>query len=453
MTFEVGRRVHIVGVGGAGMSGVARLLSERGCRVSGSDAQAGPVLDELVAHGVRVDVGADATHGADAEVVLWSPAVAADHPELAAARVRGATLLPRADLLAELGRLQPVVGITGTHGKTTATSMLVWVMSAAGRDDSRLLGAPVRGVGANGHWGGPDLLLEVDESYGTFARLAPAALGLLNVEADHLDHYGSVEALHDAFVDLVERTTGPVAVWIDDPGAAAVARRVGRDVRTVGATADVRLGEVRVDATGTRARLTHPEAGEVALDLAVPGRHNAIDAAVVATLCLDLGIERSAVERGLASFHGAPRRFDRRGHWHGAVVIEDYAHLPGEIRATVQATRAAGYDRVVAVFQPHRVSRTVALAAQFAGAFDDADEVIITDLYAAGEPNPEGVTGRVVSDVVAGGRAGVHYAATPSEVITVLEESVAGRPADAVLLLGAGDIAARVVDGLEGLEP
>ncbi len=453
MTFERGRRVHIVGAAGAGMSGVARLLSERGCRVSGSDALAGPALDELAAIGVVVDVGADTAHGADADVILWSPAVADDHPELAAARARGATLLARADLLAELGRLQPVVGITGTHGKTTATSMLVWVMSAAGRDDSRLLGAPVRGLGANGHWGGPDLLLEVDESYGTFARLVPRALGLLNVEADHLDHYGSVAALRDAFVALVERTTGPVAVWVDDPGAGEVARRVGRGVRTVGASADSRLGEVRVDATGTRARLTHPEVGEVTLDLAVPGRHNAIDAAVVATLCLDLGIERDAVERGLASFRGAPRRFDPRGRWRGAVVIEDYAHLPGEVRATVQATRAAGYDRVIAVFQPHRVSRTVALAGEFAGAFEGADEVVITDLYTAGEPNPEGVTGRVVSDVVGVGRSGVRYAATPTDVIATLSESVAGRPADAILLLGAGDIAARVVEGLDGLEP
>ena len=453
MTLEIDARVHVVGVAGAGMSGVARLLAERGCRVSGSDAAAGVVLDELAASGIRVDVGADPSHGADALEVLWSPAVSPEHPELAAARERGARLISRAELLERLADLRPVVGVTGTHGKTTATSMLVWVMSAAGRDDARLLGAPVRGIGANGHWGGPALLMEVDESYGTFARLAPAALGLLNVEADHLDHYGSVGALHDAFAELVERTTGPVVAWVDDPGAARVAERVRRPVHTVGARGWVRLERVREEPEGVRARLVHPEAGEIAIALRVPGRHNAANAAVVAALSVALGVDVGAIEEGLASFRGAPRRFERRGAWRGMTVIEDYAHLPGEIRATIEAARGAGYERVVAVFQPHRVSRTLALAAQFGDAFADAEAVVISDVYTAGEPNPQRVTGQLVAEAVDATRGGVRYAPTLDDVVNAIGELAREARPDALLLLGAGDIAARVLERLEGLEP
>jgi len=202
--------------GGAGMSGVARLLVERGARVSGSDAQDSSALEGLRALGVDVYVGHDAHHGADADVVLWSPAIATDNPELAAARARGALMMNRAALFGELATEQRVLGLTGTHGKTTATSMLVQVLFASGRDDGRLLGVEVLGVGANGHFGSDDLVVELDESYGTFAEVAPYALGLLNVEPDHLDHYGSLDALEEAFAALVERTSGPVVVWSDD---------------------------------------------------------------------------------------------------------------------------------------------------------------------------------------------------------------------------------------------
>ncbi|MFI5036121.1 MAG: UDP-N-acetylmuramate--L-alanine ligase [Acidimicrobiales bacterium] len=444
---EPSTRVHVVGVGGAGMSGVARLLVGAGCVVSGSDAAPSRELDELRAAGVAVFVGHSADHGADAEVVLWSPAVGRDNVELAAGRERGARMVDRAELLGELGRRFRVVGLTGTHGKTTATSMMAHVQAAAGRDAARLVGAPVPGLGANGHFGPDGLVLEVDESFGTFARLAPHALGLLNVEADHLDHYGSVAALEAAFVALVERTTGPVVAWVDDEGAARVARGARRGVDSVAevAASTWRVSRVRVTREGSSFTLTGPG---VALEvhLAVAGRHAVADAAVVAALGLADGLDATAVTAGLAAFRGVPRRFERRGSWRGVDIFEDYAHLPGEIRATLDALRSIGFARVTAVFQPHRVTRTLALGAAFAPAFDRADHVVITDLYLAGEPNPDAVTGEAVAGPLRERRGeDVVYASTFEEVAAALV-ALHDR-SDVVVLLGAGDVA-RVIDHL-----
>jgi UDP-N-acetylmuramate--alanine ligase len=446
-----GTRVHIVGVGGAGMSAVARLLAESGCEVSGSDRSGSSELVALAAAGVRVAVGHDAAHGADAQVVLWSPAVGDDNVELVAARRRGARMLVRADLVAELGRHYRVTGLAGTHGKTTATSMMVHVQAAAGRDPARLVGAAVPGVGPGGHDGPDGLILEADESYGTFARLAPAALGLLNVEADHLDHYGTLASLEGAFADLVGRTTGPVAVWVDDPGARRAAGAAGVDYYAVGTdeSAPWRLTDVTVAREGSRFTLLEP-AGELTVRLGVAGRHRVIDAAVVAALALADGLEPSAVAAGLAAFRGSPRRFERRGTWRGVDLFEDYAHLPGEISVTLAALREVGYDRVTAVFQPHRVTRTLALADQFAPAFDEADHVVVTDLYLAGEPNPGAVTGELVAAPLRARRgAAVVYAPSFADVVGALDALRAD--SDVIVLLGAGDVASVIADLPGGL--
>lgn len=451
MIFKRGTRVHIVGVGGAGMSGLARLLATRGCAVSGSDARASDVLEELRAAGVAVHVGHDPGAVGDAQVVLWSPAVPEDDAELAAARDRGATLVGRASVLAELARMRPVVGLTGTHGKTTATSMLVHVFHAAGVDASRLLGAPVVGVGTNGHWGDEPLVMEVDESYGTFRELEPAALGLLNVEPDHLDYYGDRDALETAFADLVERTVGPVVAWVDDPGSRRVRGHVTRPVVSVGRRdADWVVTDEVVSRRAARFDLTGPDGQHLEVELSVTGAHNVANAAVVAVLALSVGLAAEHVVGGLAAFTGAPRRFEFRGRWHGADVYEDYAHLPGEVAATLAAARAAGYTEIAAVFQPHRVTRTIALAADFADAFDSAQRVIVTDIYRAGEANPTGVTGQLVAEAVARSFEGpVDYAATFDDVVAAL---AAGSGPDAIFFLGAGDIAdaiGRLAGGLD----
>jgi len=435
-------RVHIVGVGGAGMSGVARLLVERGARVSGSDAADSATLEGLRAIGVDVDVGHDARNGADADVVLWSPAVAPDNPELVAAQARGALMMNRAALFGELGVAQRVLGLTGTHGKTTATSMLVQVLSASGRDDGWLLGAEVLGVGANGHWGSDDLIVELDESYGTFADVAPYALGLLNVEPDHLDHYGSLDVLEGAFAALVDRTSGPVVVWCDDDGARRVAERAQRDVIDVGTGDDAtwHVTDVRVRRDSSSFTLRGPNV-DVALTLHVTGAHNVADAAVVAVLALTLGLSVHDVTTGLSRFEGAPRRFQLLGTWAGVDVYESYAHLPGEITAIVNATHAAGYERIMAVFQPHRVTRTLNLVHEFAAAFDGVATVIVTDIYRAGEENPTGVTGEVIERAIRERAAGIHhmYCATLDDVPDALEDLRGDH--DVVLLLGAGDVA------------
>jgi len=438
--FEPGVRVHVVGVGGAGMSGLARLLVESGAVVSGSDLADSAVLEELRALGVTVAVGHQALNATHADVVVWSPAVASDNAELVAARASGSTLLSRADVLAELATARPVIGLSGTHGKTTATSMLAHVLAADGRDAGRLLGAEVLGLGANGHWGSDEVVLEVDESYGTFTLVRPRALGLLNVEADHLDHYGSLGALEHAFAELLGRTDGPVVIWSDDPGCQRVAALAQGPVVRVG-TGDAPWRVDDVEVTRREARFTlHGPATEMRLTLHVTGVHNVADAAVVAVLARELGVSPDAIRTGLANFRGAPRRFDLLGSWRGVDVYESYAHLPGEIRAILSATRAAGYERITAVFQPHRVTRTLSLVEEFAPAFDLASAVIVTDIYPAGEPNPTGVSGEVIAEALRRRGAGVvTYCAAIDDVPDALENL--HEDSDVVVLLGAGDVA------------
>lgn len=439
MIFTTGVRVHIVGVAGAGMSALAVYLKGFGCEVSGCDATDTSVLAQLRERGIAVTSSHDAHHVARADAVLWSPAVVSTHVELEEARRRGVTMMTRAEVLGELSAYARFIGVTGTHGKTTATSMLVHIMRAAGRDDSRLVGAAVRGVGFSGYHGVDDVIVEVDESYGAFSQLTPQALALLNVEADHLDHYGSLENLETAFVQVLERCTGPVVVWSDDAGAHRVASRLARPWISVGTREDAQwvLGEVWLTRYGSRALLSGPR--EVSIELSVTGRHNVVNAAVAAVLALSLGVTVDAVTAGLARFRGAPRRFELVARWRGVDVVDDYAHLPGEIVATVAAARAAGYERIVALFQPHRVTRTLNVGGDFAPAFDGLDAVIVTDIYTAGEANPDGVTGDVVAEFVRQrGRTAVHYAATLAESAATLSRIASD--ADLVLLLGAGNV-------------
>jgi UDP-N-acetylmuramate--alanine ligase len=446
---DPGMRVHVIGVAGAGMSALAMLLAEMGATVSGSDARDAPILEELRGRRVTTFVGHDAGNVAGAEIVLWSPAVRADNVELVAAREAGSVLMPRARAFAELAEMKRVIGLTGTHGKTTATSMMVQVSLAAGRDDGWLVGAPVLGVGAQGHWGDGDLIVEVDESYGTFSELSPYALGILAVEADHLDHYGTLAALEAEFSDLIARTTGPVAVWGDDPGARLVAK--GRaDAIFVGTDAadGWRVSAVELERRGASFHLDGPQ-DSFDVTLRVSGAHNVANAAVVAALASSIGVSADAIARGLSNFVGAPRRYQYRGSWRGIDVYDDYAHLPGEIAAMLAATHAAGYERVTVVFQPHRVTRTLALATQFASAFEGARHVIVTDIYTAGEENPTGVTGELIAEELQRFDPALDtlYCSDLSIVTEVLEHL--SDDSDAILVLGAGDVGS-IIDTLLG---
>jgi UDP-N-acetylmuramate--alanine ligase len=423
------------------MSALAMLLAEMGAQVSGSDLTETEVFEELRARHVTTYVGHDASNVEGAEVVLWSPAVAADNVELVAARELGAQLLTRAQVMGELAAMKRVIGFTGTHGKTTATSMMVQIALAAGRDDGWLVGAPVLGVGANGHWGDGDLIVEVDESYGTFSELRPYALGLLAVEADHLDHYGTLEALETAFRDLLERTSGPVVAWGDDAGVRRVLASLQREVVRVGLTsrAPWRVSDVVLERRNASFRLRGPS-DSFEVTLRVTGAHNVANAAVAAVLARQIGIERDGIVRGLSNFVGAPRRYQYRGAWRGVDVYEDYGHLPGEIAAILATTRAAGYERPTVVFQPHRVTRTLALVDQFATAFEGARHVIVTDLYLAGEANPDAVTGEIIANALIRRDPSLDtlYCADLALVGELLEHLVV--ESDVILFLGAGDI-------------
>ena len=443
-------RVHIMGVAGAGMSALAVYLAEWGASVSGCDLRGGAVLEDLRARGIEVTPSHDPRHVAGVDVLLWSPAVHEDHPELVAGAVSGVEELRRRELLAQLATIQPVLAVTGTHGKTTATSMLAHVLASAG-DASWMVGAEVRGLGAAGHYGGGSLALELDESYGAFTEIAPASLAVLNVDADHLDYYGDLASLRRAFLELAERTRGPVVVYGGDEGARAVATACSRPVTLVGPPESGANAVVTTRALrpfGASADLVSPE-GEVHLELAVGGEHSVIDAAVVATLALENGVPVAAIEEGLAAFRGAPRRFERVGRFGSADVVIDYAHLPAEIATTIRSARSAGYRHPVAVFQPHRYTRTLAVGEDFAPPFDDLDVVIVTDIYGAGEENPEGVTGEFVARALRRrGRVGeVLYAPTLRDVARLIERG----GGDIILLIGAGDVPE--VATLLGVEP
>lgn len=442
------RTIHVVGVGGAGMSGLARLLVDLGHVVTGSDLRDSPTVASLRASGIAVAVGHAAANVGDADLVTSSPAVAGDNVELVAAADRGVRVATRAQVLGALCELREVLAVAGTHGKTTTSAMLTLILVAAGRSPSFLIGADVAGLGANARLGrGAELVMEADESYGTFTLLSPALCGLTNVEADHLDHYGTLDALRGAFAELLSRSKERV-VNADDPVARELARGLGA-VR-VGTTEDCELvvADVRLERAASRFTL-RGDLGTVEVRVGAPGRHNVENAAVAAAMALVRGVEPAAIAEALGRFAGVPRRFEFRGVLGGATLVDDYAHLPGEVAAAVATARAGGWHRVVAVFQPHRYTRTSALAGSFAGAFDGVDLVVVTDVYPAGEPPLPGVTGRLVADAIAAGPRApeVRYvkdrAALAAFVAPLLGEG------DLLLTMGAGDLTT-LPDELQG---
>lgn len=433
------RRVHIVGIGGAGMSGMARYLAGRGCVVTGSDTADSSTMVDLAVT-MDVYVGSDVDKATNADVLTMSPAVSDDDLEIVAARSAGIPVLSRAKFLARLSHDHEVVAFAGTHGKTTTTSMYLMIAHAAKESPSWLLGAPVIGLGENGGFGSHQLVLELDESYGTFADVAPSSLGLLNVEADHLDHYGDLAGVQRAFRELVSRTKRHVVVWYGSTAHELV--KTVKSIVTVGddPRATWRVGEVSQELIGSTYTLTSNEAA-LSIALRVPGLHNVVNSAIAAVTALLNDIPSSAVIDGLSQFQGAPRRYEIHGTITGgdALVIEDYAHLPSEIRTAITTARGDQGRRVVAVFQPHRVTRTTNLTEEFGTAFEDVDELIVTDIFSSGEPNPQGVTGQIIVDAVR------ERSSTPVRYIADRREAAAyirtrQSEADVVLVLGAGDI-------------
>lgn len=446
---ELGR-VHLVGVGGVGMSAVATLLAARGLRVSGSDAVEGPAFPALVQAGVQVHVGHDAALVEGVDTLVVSSAVRATNPELVRARELGVRVLHRSQALAALMADRTAVAVAGAHGKTTTSGMIAAALLAAGADPSFAIGGTVRGpdgpLGGARDGAGP-FVAEADESDGSFLAYHPQVAVVTNVEPDHLDHYGSREAFEEAFVRFAAGIAdgGLLVTCADDPGAvrlAAAAARPGLQVLTYGTApgADVRVGPVVADGDRWAVPVTASDGVQVTLPLPAPGDHNGLDAAAAWTVLRRLGLSAQQAATALAGFGGTGRRFEERGRAAGVRVVDDYAHHPTEVAALLRAARqVVGDGRLLVLFQPHLFSRTAAFATQFGTALDLADEVVVTAVYAAREDPDPAVTGAlVVAAVPTPGRA--RYVADRLAAAHAL--AAAARPGDLLLTVGAGDVTA-----------
>jgi UDP-N-acetylmuramate--alanine ligase len=448
--------VHLVGIGGAGMSGIARILLARGVRVSGSDRRDTPTVLALRALGARVAIGHDPANLGEAATVVVSTAIRDDNPELRAARERGLPVLPRAVALAAVMAGRRSVAVAGTHGKTSTTSMLTVAVQACDADPSFAIGGDLNESGSNAHAGTGDVFVaEADESDRSFLLLAPHAAIVTNVEADHLDNYGdlaAVEAAFDRFVQTVP-AEGFVVLCADDPGSARLATvPVPARVRTYGtaAGADLRLVDLTVAREGTSytAVLDGRELGRVAIR--VPGEHMARNSAAALLAGLELGFPAACLIDGLARFGGVHRRFELKGTAAGVRVYDDYAHHPTEVEAQLRAARAvAGEGRLVVAFQPHLYSRTREFADGFGAALGLADDVVVMEVYGAREDPVPGVTGAMVADAVPLPPDRVRFEPSWSAAAPAL--AARARAGDLVVTMGAGDVSMVGPEVLEAL--
>jgi UDP-N-acetylmuramate--alanine ligase len=445
------RQVHFVGVGGIGMSGIAELLVNLDYRVSGSDVRRSDVTDRLASLGVRVAIGHDARHAHGADVVVVSSAVAPDNPEVVEAHARRIPVIPRAEMLAELMRLRVGIAVAGAHGKTTTSSMVAFMLERAGLDPTAVIGGRLSAFGSNARLGrGPYMVVEADESDRSFLRLSPAIAVVTNIDREHMDSYGSFDRLVDAFHDFANRVPfyGAIVACLDDPAVRSLLPRLTRPTITYGFddAADVRGWDVETDGESGRCQVgCRPGGGSGTtaagrLSLPIPGRHNLQNALAAVAVGLELGVPFDRVVGALTEFRGVERRYQTRGTVRGIRVIDDYGHHPTEIAAVLATARDGRPARLVAVFQPHRYTRTRDLLAAFGPALASADVVVLTDIYPAGEPPLPGVTLDTLAEAVRRTVPTLH-------VIPRIDDVPAGlarlaRSGDLIVTLGAGSISA-----------
>ncbi|MEI2712792.1 MAG: UDP-N-acetylmuramate--L-alanine ligase [Nocardioides sp.] len=440
-------RVHFVGLGGAALSAIATIMAERGIHVTGSDNNDTPFLGRLRDLGVEPHLTYDATHVGDADVVVVTTAAREDNPEVVEARRRGLTLWPRSAGLASVMADRRVLAVAGTHGKTTTTSLLTVALLAAGADPTYAVGGVLSTTGRNARNGSDDLFVaEADESDGAFLVYAPHAAIVTNVDADHLDIWGTEEAYRRAFTDFLDRIdpAGFVVCCTDDPGAVEVAEQAeGRGLEVIrvatSAPADLRLEDTRFTDGLSRATIRRGDSTLGELRLRIPGSHYLLDAAAALAVGMRLGFEFEPLVAGMEAFTGTARRMEAKGEAAGVRVVDSYAHHPQEIRGDLEAARAlAGDGRVVVVFQPHLVSRTRIFGADMGRELGAADEVVVLDVYLAREDADPAVTGALVADAVP--LPGEQVAYVPTLAEGVREAVRRARPGDLVLTLGAGDV-------------
>ena len=440
------QQFHFTGIGGIGMSGIAEILLNLGYKVTGSDSRLSPITERLEKLGAKVFEGHAAANIDGCKALVVSSAVKEDNPEIQEARLRGIPVIPRGELLAELMRLKFGVAIAGSHGKTTTTSMVATILNHAGLDPTVVVGGRVGTMGgSNARLGGSQLLVvESDESDGSFLKLSPIVTVVTNIDREHLDHYtGGIEEIRAAFSDFVNKVPfyGASIVCLDDENVQQILPQIRRRVITYGfgtqailAITDWTSGSGSSD---FELRYRDRELGRFHVER--PGVHNVLNATAAVAVALELGVAPDDIRAGLAQFQGVDRRFQQRGAEAGVTVIDDYGHHPTEIRATLAAARECRFGRVLAIFQPHRYTRTFHLLDDFARAFHNADHVWILDIYAASEQPIEGLTSETLADRMRGyGHRGVTYAGSMERAVDLIVPEL--REGDALLTLGAGNV-------------
>ena len=451
-------KIHFVGIGGMGMCGIAEVLANMGYRVSGSDMNDTEITRHLAGIGCTVEKGHRASNLGEADVVVVSSAIKGYNPEVEAARARQIPVIPRAEMLGELMRMKYGIAVAGAHGKTTTTTMMHTVLMAAGLDPTAVIGGRVNSLGlANARWGKSDYLVaEADESDGSFLTLTPTLAIVTNVDAEHLDHYGTYDHVKKAFTDFCNRVPfyGMSALCLDNPGVQAILPSMTKRFTTFGISSQAvyRARNIRHDGMTTRfvAWRRADELGEVVLPM--PGAHNVLNALGVLAIADFLAIPFERFVSALAQFEGVARRFTIRGEIGGITVVDDFGHHPAEVRATLSGARTSfAGRRVVAAFQPHRYTRTRDQLAEFATAFHDADRIVICDIFAAGEKPIDGVTSAALVDSIRqAGHPDAHHVARREDLARWLDEHA--RPGDLVITLGAGNIQLTCNDLIELLE-
>jgi UDP-N-acetylmuramate--alanine ligase len=443
------QHIHLVGIGGSGMSGIAEVLLTLGYKVTGSDMHASDTVRRLEELGGRICIGHDAANIGDAQVVVISSAVAPTNPEVVAARAKVIPVIPRAEMLAELMRLKYGIAIAGAHGKTTTTSMVAAVLAQAGLDPTVVIGGKVNALGSHARLGRGDLLVaEADESDGSFLKLSPSIVAVTNIDKEHLDHYGTMERLEGSFLEFVNRVPfyGLAVLCADDARIRALLPRVVKRYQTYGLreqpggpAPDFRAGDIQLNQWESEFRAYHRDRNLGPFRIAIPGIHNVSNALVAIAIGLELEVPVDLIRKGLASFAGVERRFQLRGEKGGVMVVDDYGHHPSEIKATLAAAKQGWKRRLVVLFQPHRYTRTRDLMEEFAQAFGQSDLLFVTDIYPAGEAAIPGVTGETLAAAI---RAAGHPAVRWVERKERLPEQARAeiQPGDVVITLGAGDI-------------
>jgi len=441
------RRVHFVGAGGIGMCGIAELLATQGYEVTGSDLRDGPTLARLRAQGIAIAIGHDARHVGQADVVVYSSAVRRSNPELVEAERRKIPVIPRAEMLAEVMRLKDGIAVAGSHGKTTTTSLIAHLLAQAGLDPTAIIDGRVLAAGTDPsttRLGTGDLLVaEADESDGSFLRLAPVIAVVTNIDPEHLDHYGSYDALQDAFAAFANRVPfwGAAVLCLDHPGVQAIVPRMSRRTLTYGTAsqADLVATDLCVDGLGMRFSVRQRGALLGAARVRLTGQHNVRNALAAISVALELGVSFAQAAEALDSFGGIERRFQIKGDAAGVRVVDDYGHHPAEVRATLAAARALHEGRIVVAFQPHRYTRTRDLWDDFARSFNDADVLILSEIYGAGEDKIPGVDASALVEALrAHGHRDAEFVADLDRVLERLAARV--QPGDLVLTLGAGSV-------------